>query len=514
MTNFGVDHPAAALLRSFENAPAHRVEAAYQQLVAALWQGGQATDSAIDAVPLLLSAMQHGEERQKGDLVILLGLLVETEYPRTDGPVGTAIHPHLDHLLDLWRDAEHEKGLWQALLYLMSHFPTERSRILATARAVGAGADDLSRLDRSLRAFDPADPAPTVGRVFPHPTAWNMDEAELEFDRAWVRSLAPAQVADQWHNDTQTIFGFTGAKAYWALRNGQPVPAVPDSLAPRHPQPKDADVELWQRHAAAYRCPLCSSGLTFEADEATCTSCSARFPIRRGMIDLTGAGQQAGAGRDEGLLFQLSKISTMGHFVEAHARPHFKRLCGFAWDGPVSSAVEEKYIADLVRPVEGPVLDVAAGPGGWTIALAEAVGAERVIALDLMPVMLAALRDRLPSVPAVVASAATLPFGTGTLGAAMCWNGPHAFFDDTEAAIREIGRCVRPGGTFTTYTFRDATDPIYRHFVHSHHFPQHEHGLRMYDIGTFTRWLNQAGFTVREQFEIGLAVFITAEKTH
>ncbi|MDM4719655.1 class I SAM-dependent methyltransferase [Micromonospora sp. WMMA1363] len=514
MTDFDVDRPPATLLRSFENAPAHRLEAAYQHLVAALWRDGQATDAAIGAVPLLLTAMWRAEERRKGDLAVVLGLLVETEYPNTDGPIATVVRSHLDRLLDLWRLAEHENGLWQALLYLLSHFPTERSRILDAAREVGAGADDLSRLDRSLRTFDPGDPAPTIGRVFPHPTAWDMDEAELEFDRDWVRSLTPEQVADQWHNDSHTIFGFTGAKAYWAVRNGRPVPAVPDSLAPRHPQPKDAEVGLWQRHAAAFRCPLCHSGLTFEANQALCASCAARFPIRRGMIDLTETGHQSGEIRDEGLLFQLSKISTMGHFVEAHARPNFKRLCGFAWDGPVNSGVEAKYIADLVRPVDGPVLDVAAGPGGWTIALAEAVGSDRVIALDLMPVMLAALRDRLPSVPAVVASAATLPFGTGTLGAAMCWNGPHAFFDDTEAAIREIGRCVRQGGTFTTYTFRDATDPVYRHFVHSHHFPQHEHGLRMYDIDIFRNWLDQAGFTVREQFEVGLAVFITAEKTH
>jgi len=506
------DAPTAQLLAAFEAAPSHRLEAAWQDLTAALWLDGKATDAAVAAVPMLRAALWRADEQRAAHLAMLLGLLAETEYPAQDGPITWAVRPDLDRLLQLWRRSEPEHGLWQALLYLLSHFPADRDRILRTADEVKVGVEDRSRLDRALRTLDPADPEVEVGRAFPHPTAWDMDEIEREFDRTWARSLTAEQVEDQWHKDSHTVLGFTGAKAYWAVRHGAPVPARPDSIAPHHPQPGDADVALWRRHESAFRCAACGASLTFTADTATCTACSAEYPIARGMLDMT-AKQRPGDQRDEGMLFQLSKISTMGHFAEAYARPNFKRLCGFTWDGPVSPALEAEYIADLVRPVDGPVLDVAAGPGGWTTALVAAVGAERVIGLDLMPVMLAALRDRLPEVPAVIASATTLPFGDATLGAAMCWNGPHAFFDDTEAAIAEIGRCLRPGGSFTTYTFRSSPDPVYRYFVASHHFPQHEHGLRMYDIDKFKQWLDHAGLTVREQFEIGLAVFITAEKT-
>lgn len=508
----GAENPVTALLDAFAKAPANQVESAYQRLVEVLWQDGKATAEAPQAVPALVARLSQVDTVGKGHLVILLGLLAEADNAANNG-VGSAVHRGLGQYLELWRGAKKGHGLAMALQYLLSHFPADKGRILSVANELGLPADDMSRLERVLTSYDPTDPAPQIGRAFPYPTAWVMDEAERETDRAWVQSLSPEQVEETWHNDTQTILGYHGARAYWAVRNGAPVPAVPDSVPPRRPNPQDADAAIFNRHVAAFRCPNCRSGLNFEPHLARCVDCSAAYPLARGMVDLT---RTAGDDDDhtEDLLFQQQKVTTIGHFVETQARPNFKRLCGFTWDGPINPDREQKLIAEFVRPVEGPVLDIAAGAGGWTTDLVKAVGSERVIALDLMPAIMATLRDRLPDVPAVISSATTLPFGDETLGGAMCWNGPHAFLEDTPEAIAEVGRCLKVGGSFTTYTFRNSDDPIYRYFVSSHRFPQHEHGLQMYDIDEFKSWLRQAGLTVREELNIGLAVILVAEKIH
>ena len=145
--------------------------------------------------------------------------------------------------------------------------------------------------------------------------------------------------------------------------------------------------------------------------------------------------------------------------------------------------------------------------------LAEAVGADRVIALDLGPPMLAALRERLPEVPAVLAGAAVLPFGDAVLGAVLCWNALQAFPADAPAAIAEVGRCLRPGGTFTLLTFRNSDEPVYRYFVGRHHFPQHVDGLRLFDRPDVVEWITGAGMRIRDEFDHGLFVIITAERT-
>jgi SAM-dependent methyltransferase len=498
----------ARLIDSFIDAPPDRQEAEYQRLLASLWDDGKLTELALPAAREIVRRLESVDDERKGHLAILLGLLAEAEYPATDGEVTAAARRGLDPCLELWRRTVKGQPLSLALQYLLSHFPGDRDRILAVADELGIDVDDRSRLDRALQRLDPANPV--IGRAFPYPTAWEMDEAEREFDRAWIKSLRPEQVERQWHDDTSTVLGYTGAKAYWAVRHGAPTAVLPDSLPPRYPRPEDADVSIFQRHAAIFRCPDCHGRLAISEDAARCGNCSAVYPFAKGMLNLL-AGQGGDADRD--FLFQLSKMGSMGFYAEAFARPNFKRLCGYTWDGPVSPEYEDEYIASHAWPADGPVLDLAAGAGGCTRTLVSTVGEERVIALDLVPAMLASLRERLPRVPAVIANAINLPFDDATLAAVMCWNGPHAFLADAEAAFAEVGRCLRPGGTLVLYTFRNSDDPVYRYFVASHHFPQHSHGLRMFDLAELKEWLAKAGLTIRQESGPGLAVFLVAEKT-
>jgi len=482
----------AELVDAFVGTPSDQLDTEFQRLTSELWDDGVATDLALPAAIEVVARFDQVDDERKGHLAMLLGLLIETELPATDGPIATAARVGVD-------------------TYLLAHFPDERIRVLEIATALDLDVDDYSRLERSLRRLDPDNP--DVGRAFPSPVAWDMDEAEREFDRKFVAALSAEEIEASWNRDTRTVFGNTGAKAYWAVRHGSVPPIVSETpVPPRYAHPQDADISIFERHSEVFRCPNCAGKLTFRPGTARCVDCSTAYPITRGMLDLS---SKAGEGfdRDE-FLFQLAKMGSMGHFVETYARPNFKRLSGFTWDAPVTPEIEFDYIQSSVAPVTGPVLDIAAGPGAFTQALVDKFGSDRVIALDLVAAMLATLRERLPDTPAVIKSATSLPFGDATLGAIMCWNGPHAFLDVAHEVIAEIGRCLRPGGTFTTYTFDNSSDPVYRYFLGSHHLPQPAGGLRMFDIEQFKGWLADAGLKIIEESGPGLAYFITAEKTH
>ncbi|WP_433241281.1 class I SAM-dependent methyltransferase [Streptosporangium sp. CA-135522] len=501
----------AELIDSFTGATPDELDAEYRRLVGALWNDGDLTDLALSAVPALVARLGQVDDDRKGYLAILLGLLAEAEYPAVDGEVTAAVRQGIDLYLDLASGSTKGQPLSLALFYLLAHFPDDRDRVLAVAADAHIDPDDLGRLDRALQRLDPA--SPVLGRVFPSPSVWTLDEAEREFDQAWIKTLTPAQITHSWEDDTRTVLGHAGGNAYWAVRNGTPEaagsPTVPARDAVRTPSP-DPAIDIFTRHADVLRCTNCRSRLDFQHSGVRCTGCSTTYPIGSGILNLfAGAGNYAD---DDDFLLKLSEIPTMGLFYEAIARPAFLRVSGSNWGGQVSRADEDAYIAEHVRPVDGPVLDLAAGAGGWTAVLAEAVGAERVIALDVNPAMLTVLRGRLPKVPSVLASATALPFDDAALGAVLCWNALQAFPDHAAAAIAEVGRCLRPGGTFTIMTFRMSSDPIARYFQAAHRLPQHADGLRLFDLDELKGWLAEAGLKVREESTPGTFVFITAER--
>lgn len=479
----------------------------FDELIARIWRQGALTEDSLSAAWEAVARFAGADDERKGALAVALGLLAEASGPAA-ALVRRAVHAGLDTYLADWARRPLDGPLLLALQYLLAHFPADRAAVVAAAPELDP--DDRSRLDRALATLDPADP--DIGRAFPHPAAWELDDGEVAFDRGWIAALTPEQVRHHWEQDTETVLGHLGAKAYWAVReNRAPVPPMVDSIPPRNPRPHDADIALFERHAAAFRCPGCAGALEFETGGARCADCGNRYAIGSGILDVTAT---VGDSQDRAgdFLFKLAEIPSMGYFYEAHARPNFLRLCGSNWAGQVTPSDEDAYITAHVAPVEGPVLDLAAGAGRWTAVLAKAVGADRVIALDLGLPMLATTRERLPEVPAVLASAALVPFADASLGAVLCWNALQAFPDDAPAAIAEVGRCLRPGGTFTFLTFRTSDDPVYRYFVSRHHFPQHAAGLHLFDRADIMCWLAEAGLTVLDETAPGTFVIVTAQR--
>lgn len=91
-------------------------------------------------------------------------------------------------------------------------------------------------------------------------------------------------------------------------------------------------------------------------------------------------------------------------------------------------------------------LDVGCGPGALTSVLAARLGAASVVAVDPSEPFVAAIRERLPDVTVVQASAEALPFADETFDLTVAQLVVH-FMTDPSAGVAELRRVTRPGGT-------------------------------------------------------------------
>jgi SAM-dependent methyltransferase len=110
------------------------------------------------------------------------------------------------------------------------------------------------------------------------------------------------------------------------------------------------------------------------------------------------------------------------------------------------------YAADLARRVAATrpkrVLEIAAGTGVVTRALAEALPDAGIVATDLNPAMLEQARAMGTARPVEwrQADAMALPFDDGAFDAVVCQFGA-MFFPDKPQAFAEVRRVLKPGGT-------------------------------------------------------------------
>jgi len=517
MTTSHTPPPSAApsrdtrtLVAAFVGASDEESGPLFDALVSSAWHEGATTSAAAGAAEAAAESLEAAPPDRQGLLVVLLGLLAGSD----DGPRVT-VRAHLDTFLRLLDRTGGGRPLTLALFYLLGHFPEDRKRIMAAVEPLDPPRDDLTRLERCLTPLDPEDIV--LGRVWPSPSEWILGEEERRADRAWVAGLSADQIARAWAQDTRSVRSHAGAKALWAVREGTPVAVVDRG--------SHADAPLFEvsalperrpgTHGASLRCTSCRGGLEETGAGLACRDCSLVYPVEYGVVDLLDPLAPEAGEAEEGergdVLRHAQVMPRVGHHYENGLRPAFLRSMGSNWGGLVTPADEDSYITEHLRPVEGTVLDMAAGAGRWTAVVADTVGPERVVALDANPSMLVWLRGRLPDVESVRASALDLPFADASLGAVNCWNSLQAL-PDPERAVAEVGRCLRPGGTFTLMTFLRSPDPVYRYFQTTQNFPGFPDGMPLFERDDIVSWLRSAGMSVRDERTPGTFLIITAEK--
>lgn len=503
------------LLRAFLDAESPDADPAFTHLADSLWTAEHGLgDGVATVVPDIIASLDSTDTSRRARLMVLLGVVFGAADP-ADGEVTAAVRAGVEHFLDQLRCGPSDVPLVLSALYLLAHFPDDRERIMPVVTALGLDAEDLSRVDRALTPFDDSDPAEvSLGRTFPSPAEWtSMSDEDRAFDRSWIPELTAEQRAGRWHDDTVMILTYAGGKAYWAAKHGVPT-IVRDSSPlgdPRDlPEATDDRIHLFERHSDILRCADCAGELLFDDTDVRCLKCGLVHPIRSGVLDLLPANESMLGGADHAMA-TAATMKRVGYYYENVARPGFLRLVGSNWDGLITPTIEDGYLASRLEATDGTVLDIGAGAGRWTTVIEQAVGSERLIALDPNPVMLAWLRKRSPKVPCLQASGLSLPFTDGSLGAVNFWNALQAV-PDPKAALAEIGRCLRPGGVLTLMTYQLSADPIYRYFQTTSTWPGHPNGLDLYSQETITGWLADAGLTVRELDSPGTMLLLTADR--
>jgi SAM-dependent methyltransferase len=89
-------------------------------------------------------------------------------------------------------------------------------------------------------------------------------------------------------------------------------------------------------------------------------------------------------------------------------------------------------------------LDVGCGPGALTRALADALGPDRVAAVDPSPPFVEACRQRVPGADIRLGAAESLPFDDDAFDAVLSQLVVN-FMTDAAAGVREMHRVARPG---------------------------------------------------------------------
>jgi SAM-dependent methyltransferase len=151
---------------------------------------------------------------------------------------------------------------------------------------------------------------------------------------------------------------------------------------------------------------------------------------------------------------------SMGEPVGADPREHQVPGLSFAAVADAYDRSRPSYpreaVAWLVGSDRADVLELGAGTGKLTEEL-HRLG-HRVLATDPLPEMLQHLRDHLPDVPAVLATAEKIPMRARSVDVVVAAQAFHWF--DLDSALSEIARVLRPGGHLAlTWNLRDERIP-------------------------------------------------------
>ncbi|HYV38299.1 MAG TPA: methyltransferase domain-containing protein [Gemmataceae bacterium] len=212
---------------------------------------------------------------------------------------------------------------------------------------------------------------------------------------------------------------------------------------------------LLERALPLLRCPACTgTALTLEVDAPalTCGPCGRRYAYANGILNLyTGPELFTFAQRS-----LQTKVSTMLY-------ERFRWLLAKAVIGHTLREEVEQFRQTLVLNAGDNLLDVACGPGNFTLPMARIVQPGLVIGLDISPAQLARAatnlaRTKLDNVLLVRGDIHKLPLRDGIVAKVNCAGGLHQFPDPAKA-LAEVARVMPAGGRFSGSTLarhRDA----------------------------------------------------------
>ncbi|MFD9698120.1 class I SAM-dependent methyltransferase [Lentzea sp. NPDC059081] len=475
----------------------------FEQLLSDVWSEGTVCAATAELATLVTELLPTVTSAWRPWLVLALGVFTEGQSadPAVTSAIRAAVQAGYQGYCDLLRDLAPEDGATRAaLLYLLSHFPPADGLLEVLISSPLVSTEDATRVARC--AEEPVDDARfPLGRCWPSPAHWVLGEHELGVDQEWRANLAlSGQHREEIRElETKAVLAFLGGQAEHEAHSADgrvfvvPRMSGPDEIIDDSPFDADADV---------FCCPRCSSPLDL-TESARCAGCDERYEVDGNVVDFLPDAEPRTAGLGQLFLqdpLHVARYESLRHSSVA--------LMAANWTGRIDFEDEHEYLSNHVRPAEGPVLDIACGTGAWTRPLVDLAGAGRVIGVDISRAMVDRFHAAHPDILIARASATALPLQDGSAGAVSSWNALQ-LFEDPWAALAEMARVLRPGGSLTLLTFRTAERPLQRYFQRRH---QEAFDVASFDEEVLTAKLAELGVTVIDTWTPNNYLFVTARR--
>lgn len=251
-------------------------------------------------------------------------------------------------------------------------------------------------------------------------------------------------------------------------------------------------------------CPTCHGRIENTLGSWLCTGCNKDYPVVEGFADFCPEIKHQGGlgqwGMEQPLIVEV---------YERYLRPVFVRSMGRNWDQSLTPADEDQYFVDHISLNDGPLLDLACGAGRWTRTLVSQFGSQKVVGLDLSYASLRKCKSAVPDILYVRGNAWHLPFADNTLDAVNCSNSLQ-LIPNTPQVLKEVGRTLKPGGTFTCFTYRKSPPGKYRMFQHT---LERILSIRAFSVDDIRVWLKAANMELVDISGPNLVLLFTARKS-
>jgi len=240
----------------------------------------------------------------------------------------------------------------------------------------------------------------------------------------------------------------------------------------------------------SFVCPTCKQPLQRLGDALACPGCSRTYPIESGIPDFV----LEDLSKSERLMLRTVNKLRFARIYETRLwYPLVLNVFGGLRSTSLGQLVSE--ISAMVETVEGRLLDVACGPGTYGRRVASA--SREVFGIDISMSMLRqgvvyTAREGIDTMYFSRARVESLPFRDEFFDAALCCGSLHGF-GDTVAALREIGRTMKPGATLAAMTFTPGGRGILR-FRRLRERLRRNQGLYVFGVSEMEGYLHAVGF--------------------
>ena len=250
--------------------------------------------------------------------------------------------------------------------------------------------------------------------------------------------------------------------------------------------------------AVSFACPKCKQRLQPGEDALHCNHCHLSYPMVNGIPDFIPENTLVSVAPNYRLIKMLEFLAPVYEGRLWHAFI-LKTLAGAGHSSLHSIA---SFILETLDGTTGTVLDVACGPATYGRRIASP--SRNVYGIDfsmgtLQQGLTNIARDGISGIRLARAQVEALPFEDAVFDGAICGGSLH-LFPDTQLALREIGRTMKPGAPLAVTTFIAGNAPLTL-------LMKRRKSMRVFRMADLERTLAEAGF---EGFESSLdGTFLT-----